>query len=225
MFFIILKLINNIFAYIKNHNYTSLMNILNKNLDNFEALIFDLDGTLINSMPIHNKAWMDTFAAHGAPVEEEFLQETAGMASVRIIEILNKRRGIALDTKIVAAQKRQAYLKRIEEVQIVPELMEVVKKYHGIKPMGIVTGGSHAVVDMLLPKLGIDHYFSSIVCADDTEQGKDTIAPYELAKKQLGINLKKSLFFDDGDVGLKGATLAGMDVIHIDITDKRIFIK
>ena len=55
-------------------------------------LIFDLDGTLINSMPIHNKAWMDTFAAHGAPVEEEFLHETAGMASIRIIEILNKRK-------------------------------------------------------------------------------------------------------------------------------------
>lgn len=199
------------------------MKINDCNLDDYSALLFDLDGTLINSMPLHNKAWMDTFKANGVSITKEFLQETAGTKSARIVEIVNERHGLTLDPTNVARQKRNQYLSTLHEVEVVAPLLEIIKKYYDVKPMAIITASSHEVVDQLLPKLGIDHFFQTIICAEDTLLGKDTIEPYTLASKQLDTNPKECLFFDDGDVGLKGAKLAGMDVIHVDITSPEIF--
>ncbi len=199
------------------------MKIDQYNLDDYSALLFDLDGTLINSMPLHNKAWTDAFAANGVTITEEFLQETAGTKSIRIVEIVNERHGTQLDPASVARQKRDQYLNTLHEVEVVAPLLDIIKKYQGKKPMGIITASSHEVVDQLLPKLGIDHYFQSIVCADDTKLGKDTTEPYCLAADQLSTQMKDCIFFDDGDVGLQGAKLSGMDVIHVDITTEKVF--
>lgn len=200
------------------------MKILNHDLDSYEALIFDLDGTLINSMPWHNQAWKETFAENGVHIDDQFLDETMGMASVRIVDIVNKRDGLELDPKTISKSKRARYLKNVEKVDVVKEVVEIVKRYHGVKPLGIITGSSHEVVDQLLPKLKIHHYFDSIICSDDTVAGKDSTEPYLLASKQLGISLEQSIFFDDGDVGLKGAKLSGMKVVHVDVNDPKVFI-
>ena len=201
------------------------MKILDFDLDQYECILFDLDGTLIDSMPYHNEAWMKAFSDHGVTIDQKFLDETAGMASTRIVGIVNERFTKNLDPKELSAYKRNIYLENIDKVKPFTPVMDIVKKYHNKIPLGIVTGSSHAVVDFLLPKLEIAHYFDSIVCSDDTELGKDSIAPYELSKKHLNINLKNSLFLDDGDVGLRGAKLAGMDVIHLDIHHPAIYLK
>ncbi|WP_372654315.1 HAD family hydrolase [Halobacteriovorax sp.] len=200
------------------------MKKLNKDLSNYEALIFDLDGTLLDSMPLHNKAWMDTFSINGVEITEDFLMETAGMASQRIVSIVNERFDKELDLKTVATQKREMYLKNLDKVGIVESVLAIIKEYHGKIPLGVITGGSHEVVDQLLPILKLDHYFDSIICADDTELGKDSTEPYELMGTQLNVLPSKCIFFDDGDVGLKGAQLAGMDTIHVDINHPEIFI-
>ncbi len=200
------------------------MDILGKKIDDYKCLLFDLDGTLINSMVWHNIAWTEAFKEAGLEIPQSLLDETMGMASVRIVEIANKRYNTNLDAKKVAANKRAKYLDNLSKVETVPKLMEIVKKYHGIKPLGIITGGSHAVVDKLLPLLKIDYYFDSIVCADDTTLGKDSTQPYEMATEQLKVDMKDCIFFDDGDVGLKGARLSGMDVVHVDINSPDVFI-
>lgn len=199
------------------------MKILNFELDHYQALLFDLDGTLINSMPLHNKAWLETLKDHGADVDIQFLLDTAGMSSLRIVSILNERLGTKMDPAAVSRDKRDRYLMHLDEVRTVPALMKIVEKYYQKLPMGIITGGSHEVVDMLLPKLGINHYFNCVVCSDDTKTGKDSVEPYQLAVQLLKVDVQKSLFFDDGDVGLQGAKLAGMDVIHVDVNSENIF--
>lgn len=201
------------------------MNILNVELDHYDALIFDLDGTLLNSMPLHNKAWIDTFKENGVTIDEQFLMDTAGMASTRIVAIINERDNLKLDPESVSLHKRQKYLKTLEQVEVVPEVLNIIKEYHHKVPLGVITGGSHAVVDMLLPKLGLDHYFQKIICSDDTTLGKDSIEPYHLMTKSLDVKAEKCLFFDDGDVGLKGAKLAGMHAIHVDINHPNIFLQ
>ena len=200
------------------------MKKINKNLNDYQALIFDLDGTLLNSMPLHNKAWMDTLAENGVIVEKDFLMETAGMASLRIISIINERFQKNLDPKMISAQKRQKYLKTLDQVEVFEPVLAIIKNYYKKIPLGVITGGSHAVVDLLLPKLKLDHYFDSIICADDTKLGKDSKEPYQLMGSQLSLDPTKCLFFDDGEVGLKGAKLAGMSVVHVDINDPDVFI-
>lgn len=199
------------------------MKITNYDLNDYRALLFDLDGTLINSMPIHNRAWLDTLNEHGAEIGLDFLRETTGMASTRIVSIVNDRFNLSLDPQKVARRKRNRYLEHLDRVQTVPALMEIIQNFYQKLPMGIITGSSHEVVDQLLPKLGIDHFFDCVVCSDDTKLGKDSTEPYELAGNLLKVNPKDSIFFDDGDVGLKGAKLAGMDIIHVDIDTSHIF--
>lgn len=201
------------------------MKILNYNLDQYQALLFDLDGTILNSMPMHNKAWLETLTENGVDIGDDLLEETMGMASLRIVELINKKFNVQLCPKTVARSKRDKYLKVLDEIQVVPEVFDIIKKYHGKVPLGIITGGSHEVVDQLLPKLELDKYFDSIICSDDTEEGKDSKAPYILAGEQLGVDPTKCIFLDDGDVGLKGAKLTGMDVIHVNIDDPRVFIR
>jgi HAD superfamily hydrolase (TIGR01509 family) len=199
------------------------MKILSKNLDTYQALIFDLDGTLLNSMPLHNRAWKDAFAENGVTVTESFLMETAGMASPRIVSIINERFNKALDPKAVSLLKREKYLETLEQVEVFKPLLAIIQTYHHKLPLGVITGGSHAVVDMLLPKLNLAHYFDFIICSDDTKLGKDSAEPYELMASTLKVNISKCLFFDDGDIGLKGARLAGMDVLHVDINHPDVF--
>ena len=175
-------------------------------------------------MPLHNKAWTEAFKEFGVEITPSFLQETMGMKSKRIVEIINDHYNKDLDPSIVSRTKRNKYLETLHEVQVVPALLKILEHYKGKKPMGIVTSSSHEVVDQLLPKIKIDHFFESIICADDTELGKDTVEPYKLAASQLGTTPSECIFFDDGDVGLKGAKLSQMDAIHVDINHKDIFL-
>ncbi len=200
------------------------MKILNCVLDSYDAIFFDLDGTLINSMPLHNQAWIDTFKENNVEVPLQFFFETAGMSSLRIVEIINERHGLQLNPEEVSRVKRDKYLIHLNQVEVVEKVIEIVKEYYGKRPLGIITGGSHEVVDQLLPKLGIDKYFDTVICSDDTKIGKDGKEPYLLATKNLNVTPEKSLFFDDGDVGLKGALSTGMDVIHVDVEDKKVFM-
>jgi HAD superfamily hydrolase (TIGR01509 family) len=200
------------------------MKILNQDLNKFDAILFDLDGTLLDSMPFHNKAWLETLHEFGAPMQEAFLWETAGMASIKIVELVNERLNLQLDPKVVARAKRDRYLKNVDQVTVVQPVLDIIKEYYQKKPLGVITGGSHEVVDQLLPSLKLEHYFDSIICSDDTELGKNTVEPYRLAESQLKVEAKNCLFLDDGDIGLKGAQLAGMRVVHVDINSPEIFI-
>lgn len=200
------------------------MKLFNQDINNYQALVFDFDGTLVDSMPHHNKAWKEAFLESGFEMPQELLDETTGMASKRIVSIVNDRFKKNFDPSLISKIKRKKYLQNLEHVQLVRPVFEIVKNFYKKCPLGIITGSSHAVVDQLLLKLGIEKYFDSIICADDTEKGKDSTEPYELFASQQNVLLENCLFFDDGDVGLKGAKLSGMSVVHIDINHPDIFL-
>ncbi len=200
------------------------MKILNYNLNNYQALLFDLDGTVVNSVPIHDRAWIETFHEYGIVIDLQFLKETTGMASTRIVKVVNEKFGVDLDPKTLSDKKRARYLENVEDVKLVGPVFEILKAFHGKLPMGAITGGSHQVVDFLLPKLGIAKYFQTVVCSDDTRNGKDSTEPYELACGNLKVEMNKCIFFDDGDIGLTGAKLSGMDIIQVDIDRSDIFL-
>ncbi|EQC43756.1 HAD family phosphatase [Bacteriovorax sp. Seq25_V] len=200
------------------------MKLLNFDLNSYDALLFDLDGTVVDSVEIHDQAWVDTFRDYGVTVDFDFLKKTTGMASTRIVRIVNETFKVQLDPNKLATEKRNRYLQNLPNVKLIDPVVSILKNYYGKTPMAAITGGSHQVVDMLLPKLGIDHFFQAVVCSDDTEKGKDSTEPYELACKSLGVQMNKCLFLDDGDIGLTGAKLAGMDTILVDIHHPDIFL-
>jgi HAD superfamily hydrolase (TIGR01509 family) len=186
-------------------------------VNRFKALIFDLDGTLINSMPIHNRAWIETMAAHGHRIEEKWLMELAGVSSVRTVETFNQRFGWQLDPVTTAKEKEARYLGQMGDVKPFEKVTAIARDHFGKKPMALVTGGQREVVMRVLKLHQMEKLFPVQVCAEDTERGKQFPDPFLLAARQLNVNPKECVVFEDGDLGIKGAKAAGMSVIRVNL--------
>lgn len=199
------------------------MLIKNKDLDSFEGLVFDLDGTLIDSMPIHNKAWIETLLKHGFQTTDEELMTYAGIASVMIVERLNQKYGLKLHPQEISDEKELIFKERFSEVTLAKEVLDLAVKYKKTKKISIVTGGERATVSMVLDKFEMREHFPVVICAEDTVEGKDTPAPFLLAAQKMGVDPSKCLFFDDGDAGLNGALKAKMQVLKVDLSKEEIY--
>ncbi len=200
-----------------------LVLIKNKDLESFEGLVFDLDGTLIDSMPIHNKAWLETLEKHGLISSTQELMFYAGISSVKIVERLNIKHGLNLHPQEISDEKEAIFKERFEEVQLAQQVLDLAIKYGRTKKVSIVTGGERETVAMVLKKFKMIEHFPVVICAEDTLDGKDTPAPFLLAAQKMGIDPSTCLFFDDGDAGLNGALKAGMQVLKVDLSAKEIY--
>lgn len=189
-------------------------------LKSFDALLFDLDGTLVDSMPLHNKAWIETVANHGRAINEDMLLELAGISTLRTVEIFNDRYGWNLDPVLIAKEKESLYIKSLnnpENLKIAEEVLEVARKNFESKKLAIVTGGERETVEKVISITGLRDLFPVVVCAEDTERGKQFPDPFLLAAEKLKVSPEKCLVFEDGDVGIKGAQSAGMGVVKVDL--------
>ena len=105
----------------------------------FTALIFDLDGTLIDSMPLHNEAWIKTLQSFGHDLDEKVLYELAGIPTFDTVKILNQRYAWSLDTATINHQKESYYLSHLDMVNANDEILQIAKDHFQTKPMAIVT--------------------------------------------------------------------------------------
>jgi len=191
--------------------------------EKFKALIFDLDGTLIDSMAVHNLTWIETLGHFGLDISVKDLGDLAGISSLRTVEILNHKFKTNLDPVQVTNTKENLYLKRVKDVKIAVEVFDLVKKYFGKLPLAIVTGGERKVVSHVLSELSLERFFQVVTCADDTKEGKETPTPFLFTSDKLKVHPRECLFFDDGDVGLKGARQSGMQVVRVNLFATPIF--
>jgi HAD superfamily hydrolase (TIGR01509 family) len=184
-------------------------------LEKFSAFLFDLDGTLANSMGLHNQAWIKTLADLGLVMTEEILTEYVGIPNVRTVEIFNQRFGWTLDPLLVAKSKENRFFADFDQMSAVEPVLKIAKTYHGQKPLAVVSGGSRAVVARILKNLQIDSLFQEKVCAEDTFRGKPHPDPFLRAAELLKIPPSQCLVFEDGEAGIRGAQACGMGVIRV----------
>ncbi len=175
-----------------------------------KGLIFDLDGTLVNSMPIHYKAYQEVFNQEGVDFSEKLFYELAGVASSRIVEIINEKYGSALDPETISILKEDTYIKMMDQVQPVTAVLDVVKAFHGKLPMAIGTGspGGHSWITV--NATGYDKYFDILISRDDVEKGKPDPETFVKCAEAMNVNPKDCQVFEDGDLGLQAAKTAGM---------------
>lgn len=175
-----------------------------------KGLIFDLDGTLVNSMPIHYKAYQKVFAERGVDFSEKLFYELAGVASNRIVEIINEKNGSTLDPESISLLKEDTYLKMMDQVKPVEAVLDVVKAFHGKLPMAIGTGspGGHSWITV--KTTGYDKYFDILVSRDDVVNGKPDPETFVKCAEAMGVEPKNCQVFEDGDLGLQAANTAGM---------------
>ena len=187
----------------------------NLQLDQFDAFLFDLDGTLVDSMELHNNAWITALAELGYQMTHEILHSYAGVPTLKTAQIFNEKFGWNLDAEAFALEKESRFLEKISQVKPILEVIEIVHQYLGKKPMAIVSGGVREVVFGVLSAIDLHHAFPIKICAEDTTRGKPFPDPFLKAAELLGISPERCLVFEDGEAGIKAAQASGMGVVKV----------
>ncbi|HPS58721.1 MAG TPA: HAD-IA family hydrolase [Spirochaetota bacterium] len=180
-----------------------------------KGLIFDLDGTLADSMPIHFKAWKQTALEHGFVYTDELFFGLAGIPTHKIVPVVNERLGLKLDPVLFSRRKEELFLEYLEEVGPIKPVADIVYKYHGRLPMSVGTGGKRYIAEITLKMMGFDKYISIIVSADDVEHHKPWPDTFLKCAELMGIEPRYCQVFEDGEMGLLAAERAGMIVTDI----------
>jgi len=183
----------------------------------FDAVVFDCDGTLVDSMPAHFDAWCEALALYGAGgvFKEDVFFAMGGRPTLDIVVELNDEYNLKLDPTAVALAKREAFLKRLNMVTLIEEVANFADSLRGKVPMAIATGGSRMVIEKTLQIVGISDWFEEVVTADDVAEGKPAPDIFLRAAKLMGVSPTKCLALEDAPAGIVAAQRAGMQVIAI----------
>ena len=179
------------------------------------GLVFDCDGTIADTMPMHFRAWKEALNLHGVELAEATFYELAGVPTEKIIEILNEKHGAHMPLRETAEYKEKLYHDLIPQVIAIEPVVEVVKKYYGKLPMAVATGGWRSVVTATLSALKLDHYFETIVTADDVKHGKPAPDIFLEAARRIGVPPEHCVGLEDAELGLQAVRAAGMLAIDV----------
>jgi beta-phosphoglucomutase family hydrolase len=180
-----------------------------------KGLIFDCDGTIADTMPLHYKAWAAALREHGHDFPEALFYEMAGIPSVRIVELLNERHGYHMPPIETADRKERMYLDTIQHVRAIEPVVQIVNEYAGRLPMAVATGGTRAIACKTLEALNILQHFAALVTADDVAHGKPAPDIFLEAARRINVDPKLCCAFEDAELGLQSARAAGMLVIDV----------
>jgi beta-phosphoglucomutase family hydrolase len=181
----------------------------------FRAYLFDCDGTIADSMPLHYKAWTKALAEYGATYEEDLFYSWGGKPVRKIIADLNEMQGINMPVDALAARKESFYHAQLHELQGIPDVIEHIEAQHGRIPFAVVSGSRRASVVGSLTALGLLDKFDVLVCAEDYKHGKPAPDGFLLAASKLGVAPRHCLVFEDTDLGIEAATAAGMQSVLV----------
>ena len=181
----------------------------------FLAYLFDCDGTIADSMPLHYIAWSQALAEHNCPFPEPLFYSWGGMPADQAIDTLNRQYHLAMPIQQVADRKESLYYDLLPQLQPVPEVLEHILLSHGKIPFAVVSGSTNESVVKSLETLNLLHLFDTLVCAGDYTHPKPHPEPYLLAAQRLSVAPQHCLVFEDTDLGIQSATAAGMASIKI----------
>ncbi len=181
----------------------------------FKAYLFDCDGTIADSMPLHYVAWSSVLSEWGCDFSEELFYEWGGRPVVEIISALNHRDGLAMPVEVIQKRKEELFYSNLPKMQPIPEVVEHIHARHGEIPFAVVSGSTHESVRASLNTLNLLDRFETLVCAGDYQRGKPHPEPFLLAAERLGIAPEHCLVFEDAQLGIDAATAAGMASVKV----------
>lgn len=185
-----------------------------------KGLIFDLDGTLLDSMPLHYEAWHEVCKKElNYNFTEDFFYKNAGVSSNRIFEKIKAITGLEFDHNELANLKESIYESKIYKLKVREQLIKIVRKYHGKLPMAIGTGSPGEGSWKAVKAVGLDKYLTIMVSKEMVRDPKPAPDTFLKCAELMGVEPKDCHVFEDGDPGILAAKSAGMMV-----TDIRQFI-
>lgn len=180
-----------------------------------KGLIFDLDGTIADTMPIHYIAWRNAAARYGIDFSVELFEQLAGIPLYKTVEKLNELFNKNIDPLEMGDAKEAEYEDNMHRAQPVEPVMDVIRQHHGKLPMAIGTGGCRELSLKAMKIVGVDQYIDQLVSADDVSQHKPHPETFLKCAELIGVKPADCLVFEDGILGIQAAQKAGMRVVNV----------
>jgi HAD superfamily hydrolase (TIGR01509 family) len=177
----------------------------------YKGYIFDCDGTVAHSMPIHYAAWRQTAEENGIQMTEELFYSLGGVPTTRIVEILNEKFGTNLDPEQVARRKEAVYLENMGNMQPIEEVAAFARKVAKFAKVSIASGGYLPVVLETLEAIGFKDFFPVVVTTEQVSRGKPFPDIFLEAAQRMGVAPHECLVLEDSPAGIDAAKAAGMD--------------
>jgi len=181
----------------------------------FDAYLFDCDGTIVDSMPLHYVAWKRALGEWNCEFSEELFYAWGGRPTPEIISTLNQMQGLSMPVERVAGRKEEFYFALLPELKAVPEVLEHIVAQQGRIPFAVVSGSARDSVMASLETLKLLDRFETLVCAGEYQKSKPDPEAFLLAASRLGVAPKSCLVFEDTEMGIQAATAAGMASVKV----------
>jgi HAD superfamily hydrolase (TIGR01509 family) len=185
----------------------------------FAGYLFDLDGTLVDTMPLHFVAWREALrrCELGRDLEEDFFYSLGGVPTLLVARRIGEHYGVKLDAAKVERIKEKIYLARLREATLITPVVEFARRVAKTHPVAVVTGGMPAVAQEALTLMGLAALFPIVVTPADVPPGRGKPAPdmFLLAARRMGVPPERCLVFEDAEPGVAAARAAGMQVVHV----------
>ena len=181
----------------------------------FGAYLFDCDGTIADSMPLHYKAWKQALGEWNCEFGENLFYSWGGMPVAEIISTLNQQNRLQMPVEAVAKRKEALYYELLPQLRAVPEVLEHVEDAYGRIPFAVVSGSTRESVTASLISLKLLDKFEVLVCAGEYTKSKPDPEAFLMAAAKLGVDPAVCLVFEDTDMGIQAATAAGMASVKV----------
>jgi HAD superfamily hydrolase (TIGR01509 family) len=181
----------------------------------YGAYLFDCDGTIVDSMPLHYQAWKKVLAENNCQFDEQLFYAWGGVPVAQIISQLNEQQGLRMDVAKVARRKEGMYLEFLPQLKVVPEVLEHIDDQYGRIPFAVVSGSTRESVTASLTAVKLLDKFPTLICAGDYRNSKPDPEAFLLAAARVGVAPAGCLVFEDTDMGIQAAQAGGMAWVKV----------
>lgn len=182
------------------------------------GLIFDLDGTLSDSLPVHVATWNTVGEKYGFQFDPQIVIEMTGRPTIEFAHRIVNQNKLTVSPEEIVRLKQQIFWNStdlLKPVEPVEPVVALVKKYYGKLPLAVGTGASRKSAELQLKALSLTHYFDAIVSADDVTNHKPDPDTFLECARLMGVDPQFCQVFEDGDLGIIAAEKAGMLVTDV----------
>lgn len=180
-----------------------------------KGIIFDCDGTLADTMPLHWRAWQTISKRYGLHFPEDRFYSLGGVPSRDILKMLSIEQNVPLNHFSVAKEKEAEYLPLMSQVEPINSVVGVAREYHGKIPMAVASGGTRLVIEQVLQHIGIRHMFDAVVTSEDVVNQKPAPDIFLEAARRIGVAPEFCRAYEDTDLGMTAIRAAGMEAVDV----------
>jgi beta-phosphoglucomutase family hydrolase len=180
-----------------------------------KGLVFDCDGTLADTMPLHWRAWQVIAAKYKLHFPEDRFYALGGVPSRDILKMLAEEQGVTLDHVKAGHEKENAYLPLMAQVEPIHAVVEIAQANYGKIPMAVASGGTQQIICDVLEHLKIRHLFDAVVTSEMVENQKPAPDIFLEASQRIGVDPKFCRAYEDTELGLQAIRAAGMEAVDV----------